>query len=226
MSESEQQFRSVAFGGFHKQDVLNYIESAAKENAARAEASAKELAAAKTAAEALEGEKTALAARVEELAAQLEEKTAALEKAEAERDERNAGLVKAEEERDALQKRVAALEPAAAAYKAVKDRMAGIELEAHCRAQAVENAAMEHVSQAEEELESWLLRVQEGYGRLRADLDAAVSRAAGELEQVNRSLEGVSAEFAAHDAALGNLVKLCRDELAPQPPEPLPLDGE
>ena len=33
MSAGETQFRTAAFGGFQKQDVLNYIETAAREHA-------------------------------------------------------------------------------------------------------------------------------------------------------------------------------------------------
>ena len=32
---SEQQFRSVAFGGFHKQDVLNYVETSSRQHTGR-----------------------------------------------------------------------------------------------------------------------------------------------------------------------------------------------
>ena len=60
--------------------------------------------------------------------------------------------------------------PAAAAYEKVKDRTAGIELEAHCRAQAVQAEAEERIRKTRAEVEQWLNRVQGNYGRLRADM--------------------------------------------------------
>ena len=43
MSATELQFRTSAFGGFHKQDVLSYIEASGREHAAQLEAVQKEL---------------------------------------------------------------------------------------------------------------------------------------------------------------------------------------
>lgn len=68
----------------------------------------------------------------------------------------------------------------------MKDRTAGIELEAHCRAQAVQAEAEERIRKTRAEVEQWLNRVQGNYGRLRADMDAAVSRACGELDRCGR----------------------------------------
>ena len=107
--------------------------------------------------------------------------------------------------------------PAAAAYEKVKDRTAGIELEAHCRAQAVQAEAEERIRKTRAEVEQWLNRVQGNYGRLRADMDAAVSRACGELDQV-------SGELARQDEGLDKLTKSCCAELTHRAPDPLPLD--
>ena len=114
--------------------------------------------------------------------------------------------------------------PAAAAYEKVKDRTAGIELEAHCRAQAVQAEAEERIRKTRAEVEQWLNRVQGNYGRLRADMDAAVSRACGELDQVRQTLEQISGELARQDEGLDKLTKSCCAELTHRAPDPLPLD--
>ena len=114
--------------------------------------------------------------------------------------------------------------PAAAAYEKVKDRTAGIELEAHCRAQAVQAEAEERIRKTRAEVEQWLNRVQGNYGRLRADMDAAVSRACGELDQVRQTLEHISGELARQDEGLDKLTKSCCAELTHRAPDPLPLD--
>ena len=114
--------------------------------------------------------------------------------------------------------------PAAAAYEKVKNRTAGIELEAHCRAQAVQAEAEERIRKTRAEVEQWLNRVQGNYGRLRADMDAAVSRACGELDQVRQTLEQISGELARQDEGLDKLTKSCCAELTHRAPDPLPLD--
>ena len=166
MSDTELQFRTSTFGGFQKQDVLNYIETSNQEHREKLEAVRRELAEAEAA---------------------------------------KAG-------------------PAAAAYEKVKDRTAGIELEAHCRAQAVQAEAEERIRKTRAEVEQWLNRVQGNYGRLRADMDAAVSRACGELDQVRQTLEQISGELARQDEGLDKLTKSCCAELTHRAPDPLPLD--
>ena len=71
--------------------------------------------------------------------------------------------------------------------EAIKDRTAGIELDAHCRAQAVEAAAQVQVEKTKREVEQWIAKVQESYDRMRSDIDATISHASGELERVRHS---------------------------------------
>lgn len=226
MAENEQQFRSAAFGGFNKQDVLSYIESTNKTHSAALEAIKKELDEVKAAKAALEGEKTELSAKLESTSTELEEAASTLEWANAEMEKKNARLAELEGENTALRDKVKALEPDADAFRKVKDRTAGIELEAHCRAQAAEAAAQEHIKKAKAELEQWMLKLQSGYDRLRTDVDATVSHANGELERVGKTLEGISSEFSAHDAELEQLLKDYKAAQGPQAPMPLNVDGE
>lgn len=93
----------------------------------------------------------------------------------------------------------------------MKDRTAGMELEAHCRAEQVEAEAAERVKKMREQVEHWLGRVQNEYDRLRTSMDATLSHAGGELEQVRGMLDGLSAELERQDEALEGLAETCPD---------------
>lgn len=85
-----------------------------------------------------------------------------------------------------------------------------MELEAHCRAEQVEAEAAERVKKMREQVEHWLGRVQNEYDRLRTSMDATLSHAGGELEQVRGMLDGLSAELERQDEALEGLAETCR----------------
>ncbi len=226
----EQQFRSAMLGGFQKQDVLNYIESSTREHSAKVETLQKELNEARAARAALETEKETLcaehaaaSAKLEEITAKLEETAAACDRAKAELEGKDARLAQMEEEKTILKAQAAELEPQAKAYQAVKDRAAGIELEAHIRAQAAEGVARERVKETKAELEKWIINVQAEYEHLRLDVDATISHAVGELERVEKCLEGISTGFTDHDAELERLLQSYRQ---PHVPTPLKVDGD
>ena len=231
MSETELQFRTAAFGGFQKQDVLNYIESSVQEHREK-------LAELTRQADEVRRENDALREELSqarqksgddgEHARRLEGELAQSRK---EAEDLRARLTEAEGERDALRTslreaegKLAQAAPAAAAYQQVKERTAGIELEAHCRAQAVQAEAEERIRQAHRELEEWLGKVRKDYGGLRADMDAAVTQAHSELERARAALEAVSHRFAVQDERLEKLAQTCAGEH--RAPDPLPLDQD
>ena len=212
MSATELQFRTSAFGGFHKQDVLSYIEASGREHAAQLEAVQKEL---ETAQKELEEARKANAA--------LEERTAALADARAELERRERRITGLETELAGVRERLNRAEPGAEAYERIKNRTAGVELEAHRRAQEIEDEAREKARQARAELEQWIYKVQAGYDQLRTDVDATISHAAGELERVRRSLDGLMGQFDEGDQALAALLHTYQSAVGPKAPEPLPL---
>lgn len=233
MDAAEYQFRTAAFGGFQKQDVMNYIEAAAKEHSEKVEALQKELDQLRQGREELEkrsaGEEersAALSAENQRLTEELAARSKALEEARAEAEQKDRRLADAETVIAQLREKLRVTEPAAAAYESIKDRTAGVELEAHHRAQIIEDQAREKARVTAQALEQWLSKVQAGYDRLRTDLDATIAHAAGELERVNKSLCGLTTEFDEHDAVLEKLVEEYKNSSGPHPPKPLPLDGE
>lgn len=229
MSATELQFRTATFGGFQKQDVLSYIESSNQahveklaqlqrerdELAAEKESLAAQAGQAKEQAETLATEKESLTAQLDQTRKEAEALRAQLDQARRETEETAARLADANA-------RLTQAEPDAAAYQQVKDRTAGIELEAHCRAQEIQREAEEKVRRAHTEVEQWLHKVQAGYDLLRSDMDGAISRTGQELDKLRQMLEQLSSNFSSQDEHLHKLAQDCADQFAP--PAPLPLD--
>lgn len=231
MDTAESSFRTAVFGGFNRQDVLNYIEMSAKTAAERTAALEKEVeavtqerAAAAAEAERAKEQAAALEREVERLGKLLTERTAALEQTEVALVSESAASSAAREELGAIKGRISALESGANAYAELKDRTATIELEAHQRARAIENDALEKAKKVRTAAEQILYKVQAGYGRLRNDVDATIAHASGELGRVDKALESVQAEFAEHDAELERLLHSYRESAGCKAPEPLPLE--
>ena len=224
MSEIQPQFRNAAFGGFNKQDVMAYLEASSREHGDKTASLQRELEQVKqerdeTRQAVADGEAQAQTLKEENrrLAADLADRETALAQLRGEQAELTARA-------EGLKAEVTRLTPGATAYEGLRDRTAGIELEAHGRAHAIEQEAVAKVKKTKAELDAWLERLQSGYDRLRTDLDATISHASGELERVNQSLNGISDEFNEHDEALQALRDEVEHIVGPKAPQPLPLD--
>ncbi len=215
---SEQQFRS-AVGGFHRQDVLDYIEKTAKAHADELDRLRRELEEARAAQADAETECVQIRENLKACAASLTETRDALE-------ERTAALAASEKRAAALAGQLEQLKPAIQAYEAMKRRMAEMEAAAQQRTDLSGAAAGRKAELTCMQLERWVRRVQAGYDRLRTDVDATMGRASGELERIRRNLDGVALEFAENDATLEELLRIVRDTEGPSAPQPLRLDGE
>lgn len=223
MSEAGFQFRTAALGGFNKQDVLSYLERSAKEHGEKVSALQRELSEVKTDKELLETDKSELTQRLELLEAENQRLAAALADREAALTAARLEKETAERQEAALQEEAEKLRPAAKAYEAVKDRTASIELEAHGRAQAIEEEGRVKAKKYQRELADWSVQLQAAYHRLRSDMDATLIHAIRELERAGQSLEGLSGELVVQDEAL-KLIKEKIDAMDPQPPQPLPIE--
>lgn len=233
MSTTGDHFRTVAFGGFHKQDVLNYITSSSKENQdqsvalkQQAEAALKEKTELAEKYETAEAARKKNAAECERLSATLLQRTAALEQA-----EKELAALKEEHEKASaclaeLEGKLPKLEEDAAAYAALKDRTATIELEAHRKAQETVEQAQAQAAKIRNELESWLRRVQNSYQLLRTDVSATVTHLIGELGRGQKALEETVPAFRQHDEALAALLECEKISVGPKVPEPLPLEEQ
>ena len=223
-------FRSAAFGGFNRQDVLTYLENTAKENGEKQQQlqqqldEARETAAGQSARLREQEERlVALEAENQQLREQLEGLNRDLTDSR-ERERRGAEeLERTRGELEAARSRVAALEPDAAAYAAVKERTAGVELEAHCRAQGIQNRAEEQARQLHRQLEQWLQRVEREYDGLRSQVECTVSHAADQLDKARGCLEQVSALMGEQDAALEALARTCTQAGPARVAAPVPI---
>ena len=227
----DSQFRTAAFGGFHRQDVMDYLERSAKEQREALQALQEKI-------DQLQKEKDEVSARLEESQTRTRVLTQECDECRREREREHSGRLAAEEKAEGLERRlalseaegaelrdrVAKLEPDAAAYAAVKERSAGIELEAHRRAQGVLDEAQEQARQLHQKMEQWLGRVGREYDQLCTQVDATVSHAAGELDKVRQSLDRISQAMAQQDGALDGLTQAYSQLDSTKVPAPVPLD--
>lgn len=143
MNENTGQFRSAAFGGFHRQDVLDYLERITRENQTQKQALEQALA-----------EEQAARAQAEARAQQAENKAAeavadreAFEQTLAEsrqaQEKITAALAEAEAQVAALREKVNDLEPGAESWRRIKDTAGDIEVSAHERAQRIIQSAQD-----------------------------------------------------------------------------------
>lgn len=202
MADLVLKFRTATFGGFHRQDVVEYIESNAKEHAAQLNALRTELAEARQRITVLEGEEAraiglqdlnfALSARVDTLAP-LEEEVAA------------------------LRAEVEALRPQAEAYAGLKESMADIELEARARASLIrkdaETAAARTSADAEAEAQRVLAQAQAEAADIRARAEAEVSEIRAQAEtEVSGIRAQAEAEATESRAQAAELLRQARAE--------------
>ena len=205
----EQQFRSAMMGGFNRQDVLTYIETSVKNHTEEMNQLREELERVRQEGEdALDRarkEGNAALERAEAAEAQVEQlapRAAQMEKSTAELEAKRSALAAAERELKELRAKLAELAPKAEAYDAVKDRTAGIELEAHQRAKAVVDEAKRNAEAIRLQTEQWMGKVRASYDRLRGELETTMNHTAKEMERSVNALGAIGREFEEHDAAM------------------------
>lgn len=170
--------RTTAFGGFQRQDVVDYIEQTAREHAAQLNALRAELKQAQEKLAALEGEKAradALAQRCGDLSARVD------------------ALAPLEGEAEALRAQVEEYRPQAETYRELKDRLAGIELDAQTRAAQLLHQAEEEAESKRREAQALLDRVMTEYSRLGTSADSAITDVICKLTDLRASLSNLTA---------------------------------
>ena len=226
-------FRTAAVGGFNRQDVLTYLETSAKKAEEEQRRVQMQVEHANEAADRAEEALRECRARLAEVTAQSEKQKTELEAANEEltaiRAARSAELTELEklrEERERLLEQVEQLRPSAEAYDGLKDRTAGLELEAHQRAQRIEDEAAEQVRRIHHQMEMWIQRVQREYDMLRTQVEATVSHAAEQIDRAGKSLDQVSTLINDQEIELESLTKdfFAVDRERVEPPMPIPED--
>lgn len=223
-------FRSAAFGGFNRQDVLTYLEKTAQEAAQRQEELQKRLEEAQTSS----GRQTTqldeqkerldqLTQENEDLQTRLEETETTLTECQAEREKLTQELAAARKEAEEWKDKAAAPVLDALAYTAVKERAAGVELDAHRRAQTVLDQANDQARQLRRQVDQWRQTVEREYDALRSQVEATVSHAADQLAKAGRDLEQVTALMEEQELVLDSLSREYADTDTEKVKAPLPI---
>ena len=234
----EHPFRSAAIGGFNKQDVLDFLEAQAKQTAQAQQELQGRL-------EESERQGESLRRELDEANRQLEAVRRALEEADQAREElagqlewaneatsdsrqeasRLAGeLRQARRERDEMRAQRDAVWPDAQAYIELKERTAGVELEAHRRAQAIQAKAEEDAQKARRQVEQWLKRMGREYDALCTQVETTVSHAASELEKAGAGLERLNELMSGQGTALEGVRRAYDETNLGRPEAPMPID--
>ncbi len=226
-------FRSAAFGGFNRQDVLDFLEKMSAENAQRQQELQQKLEESEEERRKLSEQSSQQAEQLsilqrdrESLNQQLEQLKQELEDSKAQAGAQTQELESLRQERDALTARVDALEPDASAYETIKERTAGVELEAHRRAQTVLDQANTQARELRRNVEQWLGQVEREYGALRSQVEATVSHAADKLEKAGKCLDQVSALLSDQEVALEAISQAYGNTDPDKVPAPVPLEED
>ena len=225
MSDGSTQFRGVTFGGFHRQDVLNYLSKRENEAEEAKDALRKQME------ELLHNEaqeqqsRAELESALQESQQQCSEVQAAMESLQTELAEQNEGLKQMQAEVLRLQEMMTEMEPKAVAYDLLKERTAVIELDAHERAQITLKRAQAESLTTKEDCREWVSEVQNTYETLRSEVNLSFRHSIDEMERVCQVFDRIVQELDSHSVRMDELAQ--KTEMYTEPePEPQPLDGE
>lgn len=190
----EMTFRSAAFGGFNRQDVTDYITNTAKETGEQIAALEKER----------DQLQTELAAKeaLEQEAAQLREQCTQLQADAADKASEIEALKRQAAERDDLAHRVDELEGQADEYCELKQHIAGIELDAHRRADQL-------LEEARRKADDIVAKANEDAVHIRRQAEEMLQELCQQYEEQVRAFEvaagHVTSELRKMDVAVGQL---------------------
>lgn len=207
MGEGNQPFRSSAFGGFRRQDVLDYLQKTELEYEKQIEELYLQLDECRK----YEGEEKGRLAQLEESLAKEKERADRLQEEllqaeEAwERSKELAG--KLETEVVQLREVIDSLEPKAGDYDYLKEQATEIEFDARERAQISLEQAKEKIAMLQETSIQWMRTVQEKYKTLSADVNETFLMSKGELGRICASLDQLSEKLASHGEGMEALLR-------------------
>lgn len=229
MNELELQFHTAVFGGFQKQDVLTYLETSALENTQKIAGLQREIEEASEARGQAENRADEAQSRISRLERENRELNEALFSQEEfmaqlkqELAERNAERDSLKQELSQLNAQLEALRPLAEGYEAIKDRTAGIELEAHGRAQIIEREAKEKAQSIREEMDGWCNQLRDSYTKLQHEAEASLSRVSQEIQVLGQNLSQISVTYQAQEKILDKLQSSVELITGPKVPQPIP----
>ena len=184
-------FKSVAFGGFDKQDVIRYIEQSAQEAAAAQEQLQKENERLQLENGELEDRLNKLQQQLDETAALLTQTQEDLKQAQAER----RALEGAREEADRLAAEMARLRPEAESYARFRDRVGDIECDAHKRAAELEATTTAKLQRTVELFRAQYEHLMTTFGSTADYVTAELRKVEVNLTQLPRAMDQAGKEL-------------------------------
>lgn len=217
MSENAGQFRGAAFGGFHRQDVLDYLEQITLEHQREKEALEQTIEAQRAQADQDQDDRQAALAQAREEASQAKAQLAAAQAELTAREAETAGLkeeleltrtllAEAEAQAAELREKVKALTPEAQAWKRIRDTAGDIEVGAHERAQITIQTAQIQAAELKADGVRWILDIQSRCDRLKRDLHTSLVSAEAELDTVRTAFRRAEEDMEGVQAALSDLM--------------------
>ena len=184
-------FKSVAFGGFDKQDVIHYIEQTSKEAAENLEKLRQERDSLQTEAESLRSQVRELQTRLEAESSLREQAQSQLEAEQTARQELEAGRDEAQRLRAELEK----LRPEAEAYAQFRDRVGDIECDAHKRAAELEADTTAKLRRTVELFRSQYVTLMSTFESTASHVTAELRKVEVNLTQLPRAMDQAGTEL-------------------------------
>lgn len=215
MSQQTGQFRSAAFGGFHRQDVLDYLEKITQER--------QELETQLAQAEEGRAQAETRLAQSKEQAGNAQKAQAAMESEleylRSELEQRSAALAQAEEDLKVLRTQVEALRPGAESWQRIKEQAGNIELSAHERAQVTIQDAHAQAAEIQAEGVRWVLDIQACCDKLQADMHSSIRSAELELDAARDAFTRAETDMEGFQQSLSDLLSGVQAEPEKEGPE-------
>lgn len=184
-------FKSVTFGGFDKQSVIDYIEKTAQTHTAETDELRRE-------AESLREENSSLKEELAALQSKLAEQTAAADtlRTEAEQLRGEVGTLRPlREEAQQLRAEAAALRPDAESYRQFRNRIGDIECEARTRAAEVESTTNARMDRSVAEVRARYQALASSFDSASAYITAELRKVEVNLSQLPRALDQMGSEL-------------------------------
>ena len=210
----EQKFRNATFGGFNRQDVLNYLEASAKETSTQLQSAQHELQSAVDESERLrdELEVASVAKKTAQgefaiLAEQVSQFEQTIARMRADMETQANTILTLHMELGTSTEELNRIKPDAITYATIKDRTAGVELDAHRRAEQVKIDAKTQALAFQKTIEMWAIEMRKEYTDLRSHTEATVIAANNQLSQVSGVLATVTKGLLQQDERMEQFIK-------------------
>ena len=207
MNENAGRFRSAAFGGFHRQDVLDYIQTLTQESQNTIKESQDTVKTLTSQLEESQAERKRLEQELQTLKIQHRQAEEMCRTLEEELTRcKSEVLSEAENQTQALRSRVAELEPGAASWQHIKSTAGDIEVSAHERAQITILEAQSQAAEIHAEGVRWVLEIQARCDKLQRELNNSFRASENELNTIRRAYTRTAEDMEGFQKALSELV--------------------